>query len=59
MPPVSSSRASFRKLLWHAESECLWETFSESEFEAAMQQDCSDVTDIPEYEELFKEVKAK
>lgn len=44
-----------RMLLWHAESECLYEAHNEAEqYQALSTGEVEDVTGIEQYEELFK-----
>jgi len=44
-----------RYLIYHSESECLFETYNGSEVMKMLSEDgCADVTDIPEFEERFK-----
>ena len=44
-----------RYLIYHAESESLFETYNGSEVAKMLSEDgCDDVTDIPEFEERFK-----
>lgn len=46
---------SFRKLLYHPESDCLFEVKDQQEYENSFGDGhVSDVTDIEEFEELFK-----
>lgn len=44
-----------RHLIYHAESDCIFESYNGSEVAKVLSEDgCSDVTDIPEFEERFK-----
>jgi hypothetical protein len=46
-----------RWLLWHPESETIFEEFTRAQFELAMQQNCDDVTGDPRWEAYFVEVE--
>lgn len=51
---------SYRRLLWHPESDCLMEVTDEKEYEQLMRfgdGHCEDVTGIPEYEEMNVQLK--
>lgn len=45
-----------RKLIFHPESDCLFEVHTDLEYEQAMDGDCmcSDVTGVTQFEERFK-----
>jgi DNA polymerase I-like protein with 3'-5' exonuclease and polymerase domains len=47
-----------RWLLWHPESESIFEEFTVRGMEGAMEQNCNDVTDMPQWEEYFVQVTA-
>lgn len=44
-----------RYLIYHAESDCIFETYDGSQVAKMLREDgCDDVTDIPKFEERFK-----
>lgn len=46
-----------RRLVFHPESDCVFETHTDIEWEACMQNGCEDVTGIAHHEEVFKRQK--
>jgi len=44
-----------RYLFYHVESDCFIETFDEKTIKKCFDNDCSDVTDIAEFENMFKQ----
>lgn len=46
----------YRKLLWHAESDCYWEVFNEQEYLSNLSDGYTeDVTGLEHHENKFKE----
>jgi hypothetical protein len=44
-----------RYLLYHAESDCVFETYNGSDVRQSVDSgECADVTDLPDFEERFK-----
>lgn len=47
-----------RRLVYHAESDCIFEIKTELEWESCAENDCCDVTDDEVFETKFRELKA-
>lgn len=48
-----------RRLIHHAESDSIFEIKTDLELESCFENGCDDVTDIEEFEKLFKEQEAE
>lgn len=48
-----------RRLVHHSESDCIFEIKTDLEWQSCAENGCDDVTDIEEFEKMFKEQEAE